>query len=238
MVIVLGSPLQAAKLADQAGPGDIVCYQMDLYQADRLREELGRRQSAARVVTAADLWDLPPDFQSAVFPATRGGERSLKIDMVEQAYHVLRPRGAFAILSDYLDDSFFPVQLKKVFGRCHAPESGKGRALWSQRHEDRPRRRHEISFHVQRPDAPSLVFLSRPGTFGYGRFDDGARALVETMEIRPGDRILDVGCGCGTNGVIAGLQAGPDAKVTFVDSNLRAIALAEHNARASGLAGV
>jgi 16S rRNA (guanine1207-N2)-methyltransferase len=47
---------------------------------------------------------------------------------------------------------------------------------------------------------------------------------------------VDVGCCCGTNGVIAGLRGGPAAHVAFVDSNLRAAALAAHNARENGVA--
>jgi 16S rRNA (guanine1207-N2)-methyltransferase len=107
--------------------------------------------------------------------------------------------------------------------------------FWAQREGDRPRRRHEVTFQVARAEAPSLRFLSRPGTFSYGRFDDGARALVETAEVNPGDAILDIGCGCGTNGICTGLRAGPEGRVTFLDSNVRAVALAEHNARANGL---
>src|SRR5262249_11598093 len=85
-------------------------------------------------------------------------------------------------------------------------------------------------------DGPSFRFLSRPGVFSYGRFDDGARALVETMTVRAGDRVLDLGCGCGTNGVIAGRRGGPEGFVALPDGTLRAVALAEHNARANGLA--
>jgi 16S rRNA (guanine1207-N2)-methyltransferase len=84
-------------------------------------------------------------------------------------------------------------------------------------------------------DGPALRFLSRPGVFSYGRFDNGARALVETISIAPGDQIVDVGCGCGTNGIWAGCLSGPTGHVTFIDSNLRALALAELNARANGL---
>jgi 16S rRNA (guanine1207-N2)-methyltransferase len=47
--------------------------------------------------------------------------------------------------------------------------------------------------------------------------------------------VLDLGCGCGTNGVIAGRRSGPGGRVVFLDSNLRAVALAEHNAWANGL---
>src|SRR5207249_4521547 len=61
------------------------------------------------------------------------------------------------------------------------------------------------------------------------------RALLEIAEVRPGDRVLDLGCGCGSNGVLAGVRAGPGGHVTFVDSNLRATALADVNARANGL---
>jgi 16S rRNA (guanine1207-N2)-methyltransferase len=56
------------------------------------------------------------------------------------------------------------------------------------------------------------------------------------MEIHPGDRVVDVGCGCGTNGVFAWQQCAPDGFVAFVDSNVRALALAERNARANGVA--
>src|SRR5258708_6670463 len=130
LAIVLGSPREAADHAAEVGGGDVVCYQMDLYQADRLREELDRRGVAARVVTAADLWDLPADFQTVVYPAPERGERILKIDMIEQAYHVLRPRGTFVVVSPYEKESFFPAALKKVFGRVHTPEAGKGTVFW------------------------------------------------------------------------------------------------------------
>jgi 16S rRNA (guanine1207-N2)-methyltransferase len=234
--VVLGAPGEAARLAVALASDEIVAYQMDLHPAERLREALAEMGSRARVETAADLWDLPADFQTLLYPAPKGGERELKIDMVEQAYHVLRPRGIFAVLSPYRKDAFFPPLLKKVFGRVHAPTLGRSTLFWCQREGDRPRRRHEVTFQVRLDEGRTLRFLSRPGTFAYGRFDDGARALVAELDVRPGDRVVDVGCGCGTNGVIAALRGGPDGHVTFVDSNLRALALAQHNARENGVA--
>jgi len=234
--IVLGAPGEAARIAVALASDEVVAYQMDLHSAERLREALGEMGSRARVETAADLWDLPPDFQTLLYPASKGGERELKIDMVEQAFHVLRPGGVFAVLSPYCKDDFFPPLLKKVFGRVHAPTLGGGTLFWCRRDADRPRRRHEVTFQVRLDEGRSARFLSRPGTFAYGRFDDGARALVAEMDISLGDRVLDVGCGCGTNGVIAALRAGPSGHVAFVDSNLRALALARHNAAENGVA--
>jgi 16S rRNA (guanine1207-N2)-methyltransferase len=224
-----------ADLVEALQADDVLCYQMDLFQAGRLREELERRGRAARVETRPDLWDLPAHVQTLLYPTPEGGERELKLDMIEQAFHVLRQRGSLVVVSTYRNDQLFPAALKKVFGRVHAPGAGDGMVFWAQRDGERPRRRHEVSFQVSGVSGTSLRFLSRPGVFSYGRFDEGARALVETMSIAPGDRVLDVGCGCGTNGVHAGLRAGPEGWTTFVDSNLRATALADHNAHANGL---
>jgi 23S rRNA (guanine1835-N2)-methyltransferase len=138
-------------------------------------------------------------------------------------------------LSPYEKDQLFPGLLKKVFGTVHATSADNGIVFWCQREGERPRRRHEVIFQARVGDGPSLRFLSRPGVFSYGRFDVGARALVETMRIDVGDKILDLGCGCGTNGIFAGRLCGPEGRVTFVDSNLRATALARHNAQANEL---
>jgi 16S rRNA (guanine1207-N2)-methyltransferase len=208
---------------------------MDLYQAERLTEELAVRQAIAEVVTAPDLWDLPGRFQTVLYPVSHGGERALKLDMIEQAYHTLAPAGQLIVLSPYEKDQFFPLALKKIYKRVHAPAAGEGALLLCHRQEERRRRRHEVTFQVQSKFGRSLRFLSRPGVFSYGRFDDGARALVETMDIKPGERVLDLGCGCGTNGIFAGLAGGPEGFTVFVDSNVRAIALADFNARAQGL---
>jgi 16S rRNA (guanine1207-N2)-methyltransferase len=235
LVVVLGSPAEVANVLRACPVTPTTCYQMDLHQADRLRETLTAEHLVADVQTLPDLWDLPADFQSALYMPARGGERDLKIDMVEQAFHVLRPRGALAVWSSYESDPFIPTLVKKVFGRVHAQNVNDDSVFWAQRDGDRPRRRHELTFQARVGDGPSCRFLSRPGTFSYGRFDNGARALAETMNVAPGDRVVDIGCGCGTNGVFAAQRAGPDSFIAFIDSNVRAAALAESNAHANGL---
>jgi 16S rRNA (guanine1207-N2)-methyltransferase len=235
LAVVLGSPAEVVNLLSACRQEGAVCYQMDLHQADRLREELAEADLSAEVAVLPDLWDLPPEFQTAVYMPARGGERELKIDMVEQAYHILRPRGSLVVWSSYGDDAFFPPLVKKVFGRVHAHALDPDTVLWSVREGERPRRRHEIAFQARVAGGPACRFVSRPGTFSYGRFDEGARALAEVMQVNPGDRVLDVGCGCGTNGVVAAQLAGPGGHVAFVDSNVRAVALAELNAKANGV---
>jgi 16S rRNA G1207 methylase RsmC len=235
IAVALGSPRQVADLIQGLGLQDSVAYQMDLWQAERLEAELAQRGLRARVAPAADLWDLSGSFQTVLYPVEPRGERILKLDMIEQAFHLLNPRGTLVVMSRHEKEQFFPAALKKIYGRVHAPDSGPATLLWCQRQGDRPRRRHELVFQVSGGDGPSLRFVSRPGVFSYGRFDNGARALVETAVIHSGERILDLGCGSGTNGILAGARAGELGHVTFVDSNLRATALADLNAKANGL---
>jgi 16S rRNA (guanine1207-N2)-methyltransferase len=235
LAVVLGSPAEVVHCLSALSGIEATCYQMDLHQAERLRAELAEQNMPARVVTAADLWDLPADFQTVLYLPPRGGERELKIDMIEQAFHILRPHGTLVVWSPYETDPFFPSLLKKIFGRVHAPNLDGERVLWCQREGDRLRRRHEMTFQARVAGGPACRFLSRPGVFSYGRFDNGARALTETMQVRPGDHVLDLGCGCGTNGIFAAQHAGPEGHITFIDSNVRAVALTEINAHNNGV---
>ncbi len=232
--IILGSPTEVAELVSLVPHGDITCYQMDLFQADRLRDQLSQKSQVASVAVHPDLWDLPGDFQTLIYPVAYGGERALKLDMLEQAFHVLKPQGTLIVLSPYEKDDFFPVTLKKIFGRTHAPMEGDNQTFWCQRSGERPRRRHEMTYHVRVDEGTSYSFTSRPGVFGYGFYDEGARALVEATEFAEGQRVLDLGCGVGTNGILAARRVGSKGSVVFVDSNVRAIAMAELNAKAIG----
>ena len=79
-----------------------------------------------------------------------------------------------------------------------------------------------------------LRFVTDAGVFAKHGLDFGSRLLIETMEIPPGARVLDVGCGYGPIGLFAA-RITPDAQVTMIDVNERAVALAKENAAAGGI---
>src|SRR5262249_29501115 len=188
VAIVLGTLAEVSHLIRALNLSEPpTCYQMDLFPAERLRNELGE---AVHVVTAADLWDLAPDFQTLIYLPSRSGERELKLDMVEQAFHVLRPHGQLLVWSPYQMDEFFPAALKKVFGRVHSYFTGSDTVLACHRDGERPRRRHEVTFQVRVAGGPSCRFLSRPGVFSYAPFDDGPPPLMQSAPIRPPAPVL------------------------------------------------
>ncbi len=239
VLIALGPPWPVANLVKTLAlpEADVTCAQFDLHQTDRVRECLAEVGAAAEVVAVPDIWDLPPRFNTVIFPASAQSDREVKIDVVEQGAHVLAPGGVFLTLSEYEKDSQFSKLQKKVFGKCgETPSSEQGMAFFSTKTEESgKRRRHEVKYHASIGEGASMEFVSRPGTFSYGRFDNGSRAMLEVAEIHERDGVLDLGCGNGAVGCLAGQQAGPNGRVTFIDSSLRAIALAELNARANGI---
>jgi 16S rRNA G1207 methylase RsmC len=236
VVIVLGAPLLVVELVRRLGYPDATCYQMDLFQAEKMRAELDQAGLKAEVKTAPDLWDLPAEFETVLFPSPPRGERELKLDMVEQGFHILRPKGTFVVLSPVVHDQLFPNMMKRIFGKSAPVHADEGTVIWSIRDKERERRRHEVKVQAKIDEGESLRFLTRPGVFAYGQMDQGSRALVLAAEVQPGNRVLDLGCGAGAVGLAAARKAGPKGQITFVDSNVRAVALAEVNARAGGLA--
>jgi 16S rRNA (guanine1207-N2)-methyltransferase len=68
----------------------------------------------------------------------------------------------------------------------------------------------------------------RDGVFARGGLDDGTRMLLETVEVRPDDRALDLGCGSGIIGMLLARLASA-GHVDLVDSDSAAVALARDN---------
>ncbi|MBM3257305.1 MAG: class I SAM-dependent methyltransferase [Candidatus Liptonbacteria bacterium] len=81
----------------------------------------------------------------------------------------------------------------------------------------------------------SLTFHATWGLFSPTAVDEGSRLLIEEMEIRPTDAILDVGCGYGVLGLFAAALA-PQGTVDLVDKDFVAVNYAKKNASKNRLA--
>ncbi|MBI2623434.1 MAG: class I SAM-dependent methyltransferase [Candidatus Liptonbacteria bacterium] len=79
-----------------------------------------------------------------------------------------------------------------------------------------------------------LAFHATWGLFSPTAVDDGSRLLIEEMEIKPTDSVLDVGCGYGAIGIVAAALA-PQGTADLVDKDFVAVNYAKKNAAANRL---
>src|SRR5262245_24088060 len=128
--VIAGPSAETVSLCQSLDVERVVCYRIDLFHGDQLGSALAGAGVSAEVATLPDLWDLPAEFHTVLYPVARNTERILKIDLVEQAYHVLQPGGVLVVWSDYETDQLFPGLLKKIFGKVHSPPSEHGTLLW------------------------------------------------------------------------------------------------------------
>lgn len=71
-------------------------------------------------------------------------------------------------------------------------------------------------------------FQTRAGIFSRKAIDEGSRLLIETIDVRPRNSIIDVGCGYGPIGIVAAHLASV-GRVVMVDCNARAVEYASRN---------
>lgn len=77
-------------------------------------------------------------------------------------------------------------------------------------------------------------FVTSSGVFSIRRVDRGTRLLVESMVLPGEGRVLDMGCGYGVVGVVAGRLV-PGLEVWMTDINERAVSLARLNLDRNGV---
>lgn len=77
--------------------------------------------------------------------------------------------------------------------------------------------------------------VTKPGVFSWQHLDKGTARLLASLEVRKGERLLDLGCGAGQVGLVAAHLA-EGVNVVMVDDSLPAVRAAERTARLNELA--
>lgn len=226
----------------------IAWWHLDAYVAAKVRRTL-ERNGALRVQAAAasDLPSVsvpgePPPascepFDLVALPFPRGQEAQLSRELVEEAHAALRPGGRLLASTDDRDGYWLKKVLKEVLGNSTVAHDGGRAGLVLAARRTRERAVVRDHRHPLRATLRGRAFEleSRPGVFGNARLDAGTRALAEAAPVGDASSVLDIGCGYGALGLAAAASA-PSGRALLVDSNARAVALAERNAATNGIA--
>ncbi len=225
---------------------EVVWFHLDAYIARKVEGVLARND--ARDVTVANAPDLPgvsvpgepspsprPPFDLAALPFPVNGEALFGREIIEEAHAALAPGGRLLAATDNARGDWLRKVLKEVFGGKFGPIIQEKTGICFVATRTREKAAVRGHGHVVRLEAAgrTLELETRPGVFGHASLDAGTRALVERLDAREGERVLDLGCGYGPLGLAAALRA---REVVLVDSNARATSLAARNATRNGLA--
>ncbi|MFM7158785.1 MAG: class I SAM-dependent methyltransferase, partial [Planctomycetaceae bacterium] len=179
--------------------------------------------------------DLPlGEFDLALLPVDARGEAELARDWLQQMHRVLVPGGELLAASNNPEDQWLHQELQRLFGKVTRTPARRG-VLYACRRTDRPARYKQFDCELAFRDEGRLIPLfTRPGVFSHRSLDTGARVLIEGLNLRPGERVVDLGCGSGAVGIAAALRA-PEVQLLALDSNPRAIECTRRGAAASGV---
>jgi 16S rRNA (guanine1207-N2)-methyltransferase len=104
-------------------------------------------------------------------------------------------------------------------------------------YSDNPTSEHDFRRFQTEVAGETLEFLTDAGVFAKDKVDAGSRLLIESVEINPGESVLDLGCGYGPIGITAARKA-YQGSVHMVDINARAVQLAADKAKTNRVENV
>ena len=233
LTTTLGRGQLAAACASVDPARTVVCHLFDVYHADRTRQHLGGSN-----VTVHCAADLPSgEFDGVAIPVDMQGEAELTRELLQAGHDSLVLGGHLVSATNNPRDRWLAGEFNKLFDKVSRFEFPEGIVYLGRKAAALRKRKNFACEFAFRDDGRLIKACSRPGVFSHRSLDAGARALLNTMRIRPGDRVLDVGCGAGTVAFAAALRE-RDVTVLGLDSHTRAIECTERGAGLNNLAAV
>ena len=183
--------------------------------------------------------DIPPGAHDlAVVPLGKDGEAELSRDILQAAFQSLDVGGRLVAAIDNARDKWLREQLADTGETVRVRPAADAKADVVAYVVEKTRALAKIRDFscrvVFRERERLLETVTRPGVFAHRRIDPGARHLLNAVDVAPGTRVLDIGCGSGC--VAIGIAArDPAIQVHAFDSSARAVECTRRGAAVCGL---
>lgn len=200
------------------------CWFLDVFHKTQSDFRIGEDGPPPPNLNLHCLPDLPEQEADLVaFAFKKGGEAELTRDLMQQGYQRLVEGGRMIVSTDNDEDQWIHKELRELFPKVTRRPILKQGTVYLATKVGPLKKVRDFNCEFAFRDQGRLIYAySRPGVFSHRHIDPGARALINTMAIRPKMKVLDLGCGAGTVSLAAAFQA-ENVSVHAVDSNARAI---------------
>jgi len=174
-------------------------------------------------------------YETIVIQAPKDMEGELLQDLIQNCYQHLNKNGRLLILHQGKIQSI-KNHLKSLFdGFTNLLDKKQVQIEIAKKKSNKEKQKvFHAEFTLTRHLKDSISLTSIPGVFAHRRVDQGAQALIEVVEVLPNQKILDMGCGCGSIGIALAKDI-PGVEVYFVDSSARAIYSTDLNCKKMGI---
>jgi 16S rRNA (guanine1207-N2)-methyltransferase len=210
----------AVALARRDAAGRVDCWLLDLYQLEQCRHAGAPLPENLRLVCTAD--PPPEEVDLVAWSFSRQGDGELSRELLQIGHQRLRLGGRMACAIDNPRDQWLQEQLRRLFPKV-TRRPGPAGALYLATKAAPLKKPKDYAAEFSFRDGERTIHLrTRPSVFNHRALDGGARALIKVLEVAPGQRVLDLGCGSGAVALAAAVRA-EGVRVHAIDSNPRAI---------------
>ena len=232
----LGRGQFAGALIAARPDSQIACHLFDVYLAGETTSQLGAGDGQLTVSCAADFPSGP--FELVVIPVDPRGEAELARDLLQAGHERLQIGGRLLAAVSNPDDQWLHGEMRKLFEKVTRVPLLRAGVVYRATKTAPLKKLKSFECEFAFRDGDRLIrAVSRPGVFNHRSLDAGARALLNTMTIREGDRVLEIGSGSGAVSFAAAFRA-PGVSIVALDSHSRAVECTENGARLNGLTNV
>ena len=238
---VAAADLQAStQVLDLGWEGDCLeCLQKTGARVTFVGEDIRavRKAEALRVegVLSAMPAQVISDARVVFYKPAQRSAKGQVFEWIDQGFRALEIGGALYLAGQRNRGiRSYAAYLQAVFGNSkRAGRVGRVEIYSAKKEQDDPCQApidNRMTFELRDlPGSPYSV-ETRAGVFSRDGLDDGTRLLIDCMEVRPTDQVLDWGCGWGALGMVAA-RLSAKGSATLVDSNIRAVSCAKGNLR-------
>ena len=243
--ISLGRSQAAEWFARSTPEAHVTSWYLDQFQAFRASEHMALPEEKLHptkalpanleIVCTADLPLI--EYQLALLPLVSSGEAELSRDFLQQMFHQLSIGGRLVVSVDNPEDRWVHDQMKG-FEKSVKVRKFSDAVVYMIDKTSPLKKLKDFSCELAFRDCEELIqLITRPGVFSHRQLDNGARQLLDAVDVYPGSKLLDIGCGSGS--VTLGIaKRDSSAKVHAVDSNARSLDCLSRSLKLNGIDNV